>query len=351
MIIKRLLCLMLISIVSLTAIQQAVFSVLPLAYADDDDDDDALSRLHQRDGLLGIILSLETQRISGVQVQEMVAANYRRELRAVAEVVDIRQLLTLRSQVNVLRAEQAVAAIALTRSREAYERLKLLHADNANISARQLEEARAELQSAEARYDASRQQLQDLQFEAGQTWGTTLVDAIFADQSALLTELKQQQSVVLLLTLTRETGLADQGRLIYVSQTDDRRDARRAQWLSAAPRTDPRLQGETHYFKAPAKGLRIGQRINAWVPLTDELETGVWVPNSAVIWQGNLRWIYRREGADFFYRQALSDAVRVGDDWFVPASEIAAGTPVVTRGGQMLLSEEYRWQIPDEDDD
>ncbi|MEX2516830.1 MAG: hypothetical protein WD572_08000 [Gammaproteobacteria bacterium] len=347
---NRYLRLVLMSILVLTGAQQTGFTALMNAHADDDDDD-APSRLHQQQGLLGIVLSPETQRISGVQVQEVMAADYRRELRAVAEVVDLRPLLSLRSQVNVLRAEQAVGAIALNRSREAYERLRALHADSANISDRQLEEARAELQSAEARHAASRQQLQDLQIEASQTWGATLVDAIFAEQSALLTELKQQQSVVLLLTLTRETGLADQGRLIFVNHTEDRRNARRAQWLSAAPQTDPRLQGETHYFKAPAKGLRVGQRILAWVPLTDELESGVWVPNDAVVWQGNRQWIYRREGAEFFYRQALLDAERVGDDWFVPASEIAAGTAVVVRGAQMLMSEEYRWQIPDEDDD
>jgi len=53
---------------------------------------------------------------------------------------------------------------------------------------------------------------------------------------------------------------------------------------------------------------------------------------------------------DTFNREAITDYRIAGVDWLITAPELA-GREIVTAGGQTLLAEEYRWRIPDEDDD
>ncbi|MFG5410833.1 hypothetical protein ABXN37_25375 [Piscinibacter sakaiensis] len=52
---------------------------------------------------------------------------------------------------------------------------------------------------------------------------------------------------------------------------------------------------------------------------------------------------------DRFQRRALPAARRVGEQWFVPG--LSEDDPVVVRGAQVLLSEELKSQIRNENDD
>jgi hypothetical protein len=50
-----------------------------------------------------------------------------------------------------------------------------------------------------------------------------------------------------------------------------------------------------------------------------------------------------------FERRPLKDAQRVGQRWFAPG--LGLDDPVVVQGAQLLLSEEYKFQIRNENDD
>jgi len=319
---------------------------------DDDDDDDAPSRLRRQNGVLGIELTPETQAISGIEVQPAESMQYRREMQALAEVISIQPLLQLRTSSDKLRAQIRITEVQLQRSREAFNRLSALHEDNANISTRQLEQARAEMLADRAKLSAQQQELRSLRDEAIQNWGETLATmALSAEDNGLMQELIKHQDVLLNLTLRQDQSLPATSRVIFVNRQDKRMNAQKAYLISPAPRTEPSLQGETYFFRTQASKLRVGMRVHAWIPLTGEVQDGVYAPHSAIVWQADQPWIYLFDGEDFFHRIALEDPVRLSDGWFIPSEQVRAGQAIVTTGAQMLLSEEYRWQIPDEDDD
>lgn len=325
----------------------------PAADDDDDDADSHASRLETRNGILGIELSPETQTLSGLQMQAAEVMQHREEIHALAEVINIKPLLDLRSRYTSLQADTRISDVQLRRSREAYQRLRLLHEDNANISTSQLEEALAKLQSDEARLAAQQQQISSLRDEAIQTWGVTLTDWALTkdDSNGYLQQLIRRQEVLLNVSLGRSESMPDDTRIIYINRDNDRLNARKAYYVSAAARTEPSLQGETYYFRSRADKLRVGMRVHAWIPVSGEVVDGVHVPAEAVVWQAGQAWVYLHDGEDFFYRRALDKPVRLNQGWFIDAGQIKPGQLIVTRGAQMLLSEEYRWQIPDEDDD
>ncbi|MDZ7736921.1 MAG: efflux RND transporter periplasmic adaptor subunit [Gammaproteobacteria bacterium] len=283
----------------------------------DDDDDDHPSRLRMQDGVLGIELTQETQVISGIRVQPAEAMQYRQEMQALAEVVSIGPLLELRTSSDRLRAEIRITEVELQRSREAYERLSLLHEDNANISTRQLEEARAQMQASLARLAAQKQQLRSLYDEAIQGWGEVLAEwALNANGEGLFQQLLKRHEVLLNLTLGRNQSLPETSRIIFINRDDTRINARKAYLISPAPRTEPSLQGETHFFHAHADKLRVGMRVHAWIPTSGETIDGVYAPADAVVWQAGQPWIYLHDGDDFFYRRVLDNPSRLSDGWF-----------------------------------
>ena len=319
---------------------------------DEDDDDEHPSRLRMQNGVLGIELTPETQAVSGIQVQPAEAMQYRREIQALAEVVSIQPLLETRANYNNLQAESRITAVELKRSREAYERLSLLHEDNGNISTRQLEEARAQMQADSARLAAQKQRLHSLHNEAVQVWGETLTEwALDSGEENLFQRLLKRHEVLINLTLGRNQTLPATSRVIFVNPDDKRMSARKAYLISPAPRTDPSLQGETYFFRTQADRLRVGMRVHAWIPVSGEVSSGVYAPAKAIVWQAGQPWIYLHDGEDFFYRRTLENPARLSDGWFIPSEQVSEGDLIVTTGAQMLLSEEYRWQIPDEDDD
>lgn len=320
---------------------------------DDDEEEEVPSRLRRVDGVLGIELTPETRRLSGVETQPAEAMQYREEFHALAEVISVTPLLELRTRYETLQSEIRVSEVQLQHSREVYNRLSVLHDDNANISARQLQEARAQMQADAARLAAQRQKLRSVREEAVQVWGETLSEWALPEQgnNGLFERLLNRQEVLLNLTLGRDQTLPATSRIIFVNRDDKRINARKAYLISPAPKTEPNLQGETYFFRTQADKLRVGMRVHAWIPVSGRIINGVYAPADAIVWQGGQPWIYLHDGEDFFYRRTLENAHKLSDGWFIPATEISEGELIVTTGAQMLLSEEYRWQIPDEDDD
>jgi hypothetical protein len=73
------------------------------------------------------------------------------------------------------------------------------------------------------------------------------------------------------------------------------------------------------------------------------------VPTSAIVWHDGQPWVYREARDHGFVRVAVPAMPGAGSSLFVD-SALTPGQRVVIRGAQTLLSEEFRQQIPDEDD-
>lgn len=76
---------------------------------------------------------------------------------------------------------------------------------------------------------------------------------------------------------------------------------------------------------------------------------GVRVPAAAVVWWQDRAWIYRQIDLDSFVRVSIATDLPAPNGGYIVAS-LSKPVEVVTRGPQLLLSEEFRNQAkPDED--
>ena len=75
---------------------------------------------------------------------------------------------------------------------------------------------------------------------------------------------------------------------------------------------------------------------------------GVTVPASAIVWWQDRAWVYRRMGPETFTRVQIATELPAAGGGYV-VKDVLQNEEIVTRGAQVLLSEEFRAQIQVED--
>jgi hypothetical protein len=332
------------------------------AWAKDDDDDDAkpaspaaapVAQPNQTPAAAPagtVHLAENRQKTSGLALEALRAVSFQPEAAAYAKVLDIQPLLALRVRYRAAQADAEVAAAALNLAQQNRARLASLHKAEI-IASRELVQAEAQWRADQARETAARRLMAEIRREAEHAWGLALARLALDGDAPLLNELATHRRALLLAALPALSQQKQNHRpALFVSRSADRARAVRAELVSPAPATDELVQGETWFFHAPAEGLRAGMRVNAWAPLDGGAVAGVFLPLAAVVWQEGKPWVYRRTGGEEFARVEVVGQRDYGGGWFVERG-LAAGESVVVTGGQMLLSEEFRGRIPDEDDD
>lgn len=317
---------------------------------DDDDDDDRDASVVLLDGVPAVQLAVEVQRHSGLRIAALAPHQFRDEATATARVLDIQPLLELRARYSAAQAALALVQPELRAARQEVERLRILHREQTGVSTRQLQQAELKLETSQAQVMAAERQLVHMREEAVQTWDAPLVDWALGPESELFRRLLSRQEALLLATLPPGVHLPEEAAFVYVGLHGERLQARKGYVISPAPTTEPTVQGETWFLRTPATRLRVGMRVDVWVPQGDTTVGGVRIPGEAVVWYAGKPWAYVQVDEEHFLRRPLEAARRLGEDWFV-AEGFQAEEMVVVSGGQMLLSEEFRAQIPDEDDD
>ena len=302
----------------------------------------AASRVSVQDHEPVITLDQATRQTSGIGIAPLEPTSHQEALRAYGTVVELGDLIDLRKSSATAKADVDKAQANLEASRKEYERLKALHADNRNISDKALQAAAAAWHADEANLRAAQEALRSSEVTARQRWGNVLARWLL-DTSPAFDRLLQRQELLIHLTIPPDLSLATAPQTASVQAQDG--TLLPAKLVSPSPRTDPRIQGLSFFYLAPAQtpGLLPGMNVLAYLPVGPQVQ-GVVVPASAVVWWQGKAWVYVQTDEDHFGRRAIATETPVQEGWFVEKG-LSAGGRIVVRGAQLLLSEEFRAQI------
>ena len=310
-----------------------------------EDEHPAPSRVSALEVENAVTLDEEARTRAGVEVASLTGISYRQEVKAFGTILDLQGLIDLRNGYATARAGAEKGRAGLEASRRAYERVKTLHDDDRNASDRALQEAEAAWRSDRAEAQAAQEALQSAEGTAQQHWGGTLAHWL-ADGGPALDRLMRQEEGLIQATLPAGVRIPSAPDTALIQAADGTRVA--ATLVSPAPRTDPRLQGMSFFYRAPvAMGLLPGMNAVAYLPV-GPMTQGVIVPAPAVIWWQGKAWVYAQKDPTHFVRREVSTETPAGEGWFV-SSGMSAGDRIVVSGAQTLLSEEFRSQIQGED--
>ena len=309
-------------------------------------------------GAATLILPIASQLQSGIVTTQLQAATHQSATTSFGTVEAIDGLLNLRTRYLAAIADGSVISSAMTSSQQNVKRLQQLNQDDKNVSDRVVQEAEATLNSDKAKLAASSTLANGIRDSMYQQWGATLANwamqtsASNALQALLQPGLKNGE-VLLKITLPFDVA-PNKNTLLQISQIGTQTLLAKARFVSDAPQADTTIQGKTYFYRAPANNLRAGMRITARLDATNKATSGVIVPHEAVVWFANQAWSYQKQGADKFIRRLISTEVEIESEaisgWY-NTTGLVAGDELVISGAQLLLSEELKYQIKNENED
>jgi hypothetical protein len=298
---------------------------------------------------LTIKINNALQLSSGIETTTVEAYNQQTEFIAYGKAVNLHPLLALRTRYLQTIAESNRALAKFKHAEQTINRQQDLF-KNGVSSKRNLQEHQAQWHIEKAQADASNFQAKAIIDEAILVWGQALTDWALNSKSDNLSDFISGQRKLLQITLPSNKHLAETIKTIVVDTTGNRNLAHKADYISATELTESITQGESYYFQSTDKKIKTGMNITAWIPENDKSDTGVIIPKSALIWNMDQAFVYIKTDEETFHRRIITQYTASNNGYFV-ANTIESGEKVVTKGAQMLLSEQLRGQIPSEDND
>jgi len=284
-----------------------------------------------------VILTMDeaAQKRMGIEVGGLTGGSNRATADVPATVLSVQDLGSFRNSYVAALSQIEKNHVDTEVARKQYTRAKSLFDSDQNISAKVLESADGNLRTLETEGHAAEQQLQLQGAMVEQQWGSAVAKWAI-DGSPELDRILGMRDVLIQVTLPFDQNYpAPKTILVEVPG----RARAKATLISAFPRVDPRIQGRSFLYSAPAQpDFTPGVNLVSHLSVGESMR-GVVVPSSAVVWSEGKAWAYLQTGARQFSRRQVPTETPVDAGYFVTAG-FSAGNKVVTRGAQSLLSEE-----------
>jgi hypothetical protein len=307
------------------------------------------SRVTEKSGINIVSLPPATQQNSGIKTAKVSEASYQGEIKSFGNVVGIDSLIEAKASYLTLKTNASLARAASGQNIQQYQRLKTLNDDDKNVSDRAVQEALAAVNADNANITASELQLKNLQNSMKLQWGEALARLAFNDKlPPHLENLLNRKNVLIQVSLPLSSTTPKAGSSIDVTPLNDSSSPIKAVYVSPAANSDSNGFGKTFYYSGSAEQLRIGMRVNVEAPTSGSIN-GIIIPSSAVVWYAGTPWAYFKQGKDQFVRKPISADTEVEAGWFNQGLD--ANSEVVVNGAQLLLSEEFKYLIKNENED
>jgi membrane fusion protein, multidrug efflux system len=293
------------------------------------------AQISVENGQTVLTLDVPTQNRLGLEVATLTTSFTRAQATLPAVVLSVQNLATFRNGYVAAQTQLQKSKVETDVARKEYTRLKTLFDHNQNISEKSLQSAEGTLQANEADVRAGEQQLSLQESVVRQEWGSAVAKWA-VENSPELQRVFDQREVLVQITMPSEAKF---GAPKIISLEIPGATRTEATLVSTFPRVDPRIQGPSLLYVAPAhSGLAPGVNLLAHMPVSIPMK-GLIVPTSAVVWSEGKAWVYQQTSSERFSRRAVATDIPVEKGFFV-AQGFASGDRIVTQGAQALLSEE-----------
>ncbi len=349
-----------IFIITIQALLIVVLFWLFIFYAQDEYEDfrteqkeeiEGIDRVTENDGISIINLSTAVQKNSGIRTTKVDTTQFSGEIKSFGNVVALDTLTDARADYLTLQTELRAVNQSNKQNLIQYKKLKILNADDKNVSDRAVQEAFVLVNANQAKINALTLQIRNLRNSTLSVWGEKLSKLAFSQElGPQLQGLLKRNRVLVRASLPHGIPKPKTGDTITISALNNTNEPITAQYISAATQADTNGLGKTFNYSAPSESLRLGMRVN--VELTgvkQENSNGVIIPSDAVVWYAGEPWAYFKEGDAQFVRKPISADTELDTGWF--NQNISEDSQVVISGAQLLLSEEFKYLIKNENED
>lgn len=326
--------------------QQTESWVTDFYQTDEKDDDEAKPDEAQQHAALTVTIDDDIVQDIGVSTTTLTQVAWAKELQSYAVVTNSKALVDAHTQLLQQQSAIHLAQVATNSARDEYDRLQKL---TGAVAQKNVSYAKADWLNKQASLDLVKTQYANTQLELTQSWGDKIASWL-GHRDTPLEDILSRKKILVEVALPITEDFSGKQPTVFVSENTERWNARPTEFVSPNFVATSLSRTQSYYYLTTAKGLRPGMRLHAWLKQDDTAKQGFFIPNEAIIWYAGQPWCYVQQQEGVFKRRALAGGISRSNGIFME-SGFAEGDELVISGAQMLLSEEFRWQIHDEDDD
>ena len=298
-----------------------------------------------------ITLSDSMVKNSGINVQPISESRERTTKQSYGYVVNLKNLIDY--QTNYLNLNFEINKLNLQLKEEIvhFKTLQSLNEDNKNIADSVVGEKEIEINNLRNNLNIQKNNKNNLLRVIGQEWGQSFKDLLTDPKTSLLQNIFNSDSRLIKITIANnKTQKLPPSELILFSPLQPQ-NKYKANLISKAPFGSLDIQGSSYFYLTLSNDLMIGSKINSYIESAEDSQVKkFYIPKSAIIWNAGKPWIYVESSNNSFLRHPIFKLEEVNDGWVVQFENIPPWA-IVTKGAQLLLSEEYKHLITNENED
>ena len=311
-------------------------NVMKIHDDDDDDDDYEINRVEYYKDKLVIKLSDDEIKDAGIIVSKLTQDKITLEEEINAISIGYKNLLDVVSKYDILNAELSKSKINKTHNEGIYLRLKSLYDEQGSIALKDLEEVEFKIESIKADMNSIQKDMDFLISEIKLEYGSILVEDVLSERKIFNSLINNSSSLLIIenvnLTNKNRNYKFNNEELIFLNPYNG----------------NSNLRGNVGIFLL--QNIKISSNSKLTVLLENEdLIDGYFIPESALLYHGGKVWAYFRENNEIFYKEEITNFYTIDNKVFSTNSLLNLN--IVVSGAQILLAEEFRSQIMQEDDD
>ena len=310
----------------------------------------AVSTAAVEDGRSVVRISAPSQSAAGIAVQTLKSARREAAFEVYGIVANLQPLAELRGRYLASTAESKAARATLAAAESEYRRMETLFRDDRNVSEQALKAVEGRYRAELARQTAADQAATGIRDAIRGAWGETVTGWAVNPDSQVMRSLLRQSAFLVQLVFPYDLPRATARGTVAVAPAMARENLRPARFVADSPQIDPAFPGETYFYLVNGGGLRTGMRVVARIREGGVPVGGVIVPSAAVVWHAGKAWAYVKDDEKTFSRHEVSTTDEMQGGWF-NAAGFDEDDEVVVSGAQLLLSEELKYQIRNENED
>ena len=288
---------------------------------------------------------------SGIEIQPISESKKRSLYSSYGYVVNLKNLIDYQTKYLNLNFEINKLNLQLKEEIVHFKTLQTLNEDNKNIADSVVGEKEIEINNLHNNLDIQKNNKNNLLRVIGQEWGQSFKDLLTDPKKSLLQNIFNSDSRLIKITIANnKIQKLPPSELILFSPLQPQ-NKYKANLISKAPFGSLDIQGSSYFYLTLSNDLMIGSKINSYIESAEDSQVKkFYIPKSAIIWNEGKPWIYAESSNNSFVRHPIFKMEEADNGWIVQFENIPPKT-IVIKGAQLLLSEEYKHLITNENED
>jgi hypothetical protein len=263
-------------------------------------------------------------------------------------------LIEQKNRFNEIKNQISLLSNELERDKKNYERFKALNDDNKNVSDKAFQEMKVNFENTKIKLQTTQELITGIKQNIRAQWGEIILSMIDAGARKELFEFLVQGKARIIKVTLPENADNQPPKNISLALIDNLNEKFLASYLAESPTLDKSIKGKTYFYIVYSNQLRIDSKVIA-NQVQDKLssESGKYlaIPKEAVIWNSGQAWVYVQSSENKFFRKSIETITESSNGWIVKENQIKENDLIVINGAQLLLSEEFKYQVKNENDD